>query len=108
MEEQMQGACVGQKENPTCTSMSTYYADVSVPLKVMPYAVVGTIKTECCGDTTISFRSNQGTGCTCGCEITITQTLCIRIPVEYGTTADAGDTCVVCKKSQNTCNPAYR
>lgn len=101
MNEQKQEACSREKESLTCTSITSQYADVSVPLKLMPYAVVGKLVTECCGEPVVALRQCQGSSTSCGCEITITQVVCTRIPVEYGVEADVGDTAVICKKSLN-------
>lgn len=104
MNEQTQEACSHEKEGLTCTSITSQYADVSVPLKLKPYAVVGKLATECCGDPVIALRQCQGVNCSCGCEITITQTVCIRIPVKYGVEADISDTAILCKKNLNCPN----
>ncbi|MEG1633942.1 MAG: hypothetical protein RR314_07825 [Oscillospiraceae bacterium] len=85
----------------TCTSVTSQYADVSVPLKLKPYALVGKMTTECCGEPMFALRPCQGAGGSCGCEITITQTVCIRIPIEYGAEADVGDTTTACRRNSN-------
>lgn len=79
----------------TCTSVSRQYADVCLPVKVDPFAVIGEVKTECCGEPVVTVR--QGCGCG-GCEITVMQSICISIPVEYGTTIEAGKPAVNCKR----------
>lgn len=101
MNEQPQESCVDVRENLTCTVVTSQYADVSVPMKLKPYANVGELVTECCGEPVIALRSCQGANCSCGCEITITQTICIRIPMEYGTETDVGDTTAICKRNPN-------
>ncbi|MEG0369998.1 MAG: hypothetical protein RR593_08360 [Hungatella sp.] len=108
MEAHEQESCTCPEAQVTCTGVSAYYADLSVPIKIRPYAIVGNLETVCCGDPIISCRTGQGNNGSCGCEITITQTICIRIPVEYGTLADIGDTCISCKKNQVGCNSNYR
>ncbi|MEG1661383.1 MAG: hypothetical protein RR332_02610 [Clostridiales bacterium] len=101
MNEQMQESCIREKEKSTCTSVTSQYADVSVPLKLNPYAIVGNLVTECCGEPIVSLRSCQDGNCSSGCEITITQTVCIKIPLTYGAEADSGDITVICKRRTN-------
>ncbi|MEG0036222.1 MAG: hypothetical protein RR147_03815 [Oscillospiraceae bacterium] len=97
MNELVQELCGCERENLTCTSTTSQYADVSVSLKLKPYAIVGKMSTECCGEPVIALRP-CGSG-SCQCEITITQTVCVRIPIEYGTEADIGETKTNCKKN---------
>lgn len=101
MNEQPQALCAEKQQPITCTSVTSQYADVSVPLKLSPYANVGALVTECCGEPVLALRPCQSGNCSCGCEITITQTICIRIPIEYGTAADVGGTTAICKKNCN-------
>ncbi|SHK44175.1 hypothetical protein SAMN02745243_02955 [Hespellia stercorisuis DSM 15480] len=99
--EHTQESCGHQKECSTCTSVTSHYAAVSVPLKLHPYATVGELEMECCGEPVITLRPSQGTNSSCGCELTVTQTICVRIPLEYGTTADVGETSAICKSKPN-------
>lgn len=80
-----------------CLRISTQMADVSLPVRLRPSAVIGEIRTECCCEPSVSVRP---LGCgRCGCEIVITQTVCISIPVEYGAEAQAGDPMVICRRT---------
>lgn len=72
-------------------------AEVSLPVRLQPNAAIGEISTECCGEPVVTVR--QFCGSRCGCEIVITQTVCVSIPVEYGAEAQAGDPGVICRKS---------
>lgn len=101
MGTQTQEPCGSLKENLTCTSVSAQYADVGVPIKLRPSATVGNLETECCGAPALSIRPWQGENCSCGCEVIITQTICMRIPVIYDTVADIGEITVNCKKNSN-------
>ncbi|MEG1771828.1 MAG: hypothetical protein RR352_00885 [Clostridia bacterium] len=93
----------------TCSSVASQYADVSVSLKLKPYAILGKLATECCGEPMITTRSCQGANSFCGCEITVTQVICIKIPIEYGTDANIFDTSAVCRKVPNlSTNPNCR
>ncbi|MEG0830641.1 MAG: hypothetical protein RSD88_08660 [Anaerovoracaceae bacterium] len=102
----MNGEYMGEilSHNPkalTCTSVHSQCAEVSVPLELKPYATLGELETECCGEPIITLHQNQGSTCSCGCELTITQSVCIRIPLEYGTKADVGETTSCCKRTSN-------
>lgn len=108
MGNQAQEPCDRQNDGITCTNVSTQYADMSVPVRLKPYAIVGEVETECCGDAVITQRQCQGSVCPCGCEMTITQAVCIHIPIEYGTNAEIGDTVVVCKKTSGCNTPPCR
>lgn len=97
MDTQKQEYCAFKNENNNCTSVSSHYSDVRVPVNLKSYATVGDLVTQCCGEPTVSICPTKVGMCSCGCEIVITQTVCVRIPVEYGTVADVGKTTVRCK-----------
>ncbi|MEG0144933.1 MAG: hypothetical protein RR739_02590 [Clostridia bacterium] len=97
--------CACEQDGLNCTSVAAQYVDVSVPLKLKPYAIVGDLTTECCGEPVVSLRPCPGGNCCCGCEITITQTLCVRIPVRYGANADVGDATSLCLRAPHCVNP---
>lgn len=88
-----------------CTSISTQYTDIHLPVKVKPWANIGEVQTDCCGDPIVTLHK----ACGCGwCEITIMQQVCITIPVEYTTTVEMGELAVNCKRPQGIdCKP-YR
>ena len=96
MEEQAIQSCGCPEDAAACTTVSEQHADVSLPVKVKPYAVLGEVTTDCCGEPVVTVK--QSCGCI-GCEITITQSLCISIPVEYGASVEAGEIAVVCKRT---------
>ncbi len=49
--------------------------------------------------TIVTLRQSSTCGCTVLCELTITQSLCLKISIEYGATAQGGDISVCCKKT---------
>lgn len=101
MIQQPQDDCARQDKNFTCTSISSQYSDVSLPIKLRPYVSVGDLKTECVGEPIVALRASHNATCSYGCEITITQTICMSIPIEYGATADIGEAVANCKKCPN-------
>ncbi len=72
-------------------------SSVCVPVTVSPLAMTGTTITKCCGTPTVT----QGVA-TCGgikngqCVFTISQDICVEVPVEFGAVATVGDTYVEC------------
>ncbi len=87
------------RESATCISVGSECADVHLPISLHPTADVGEIEAECCGDPKVIVR----TECGCTCEITVIQTVCYHIPIEYGATAQLGNLFVHCKKGQPHC-----
>jgi hypothetical protein len=76
---------------------STFYQreTVCVPVKVTPYAKPGTAKANCCGKPVISM----GTGCEgsqTSCSFTVTQSLCIEVPISFGAEIETGTAVVQC------------
>lgn len=94
MADCMEQGCGCQHTGSTCTNISEQYADVSLLVKVTPSATIGKVQTDCCGDPVVTVRQTCGCG---SCEITIMQSICIRIPVEYQTMVEAGEPEVNCK-----------
>lgn len=106
MDESLQESCTHRIQSLTCTSIASQYADVDIPIKLKPYAHLGEIETECCGEPVIEMRQNHGRGC--GCEIVVTQKVCIRIPIEYGMAAHIGEIAASCKKNFSCNNNSCR
>ncbi|MEG0614416.1 MAG: hypothetical protein RR540_01570 [Oscillospiraceae bacterium] len=91
----MQDCCGFNSEN-ICKNVATQYADISVPISLKPYSRVGEFKTECCGEPQVSYCKSQNGN---SCEILITQTVCVRIPLEFGTCTSIGETSFSCKNN---------
>ncbi len=96
MEESIDRSRFSQN-NSTCVSVGSQCAQVSLPVNLKPYALLGEIKTECCGEPNISLR----TGCSGKYEMIITQTICIKIPIEYGACVRTGGIYVNCNQNTN-------
>ncbi|MEG0874911.1 MAG: hypothetical protein RSB05_03350 [Clostridiales bacterium] len=103
MAEKKQHDCGCEKENSTCLNKTAHYAEIGLPLNIIPYATVKKVSTQCCGEPIIAPFSSQSP---CGCDIFITQALCIRVEVEYGSTVNQGDATVNCKPN-STCADSY-
>ncbi len=73
--------CCGDK--PACKKLVSQYADISLPVSIMPYAIMGEACTECCGEPVVSL-TQRGCGHGCKCELVVTQKLKVKIPIVYG------------------------
>lgn len=83
---------------PGCTVNGQQLIDVSVPVTVKPFANVGRIITRCCGQPTITPGIDDTRGIPDGeCEFTISQRLCVEVPVEFGAAVETGPTHVLCE-----------
>lgn len=72
-------------------------ASVCVPITVKPFATVGTPVTKCCGEPHVTPGRNTCDGTKNGeCFFTITQEICVEIPVHFGANATHGDIFVNC------------
>ncbi len=90
----------------TCPTTAFQLVDVCVPVTVIPFAHAGTPKTLCCGEA----RVNPGKDECCGrpngtCTFTLSQKICVEIPVVFGAKAVVGATSVECEKvsTKNIC-----
>lgn len=82
-------------ESP-CNSTFFQKETVCVPVKVTPHATPGMAKATCCGEPVVTPGSNRCPGDQTSCSFTITQTLCIEIPIEFGAVIETGAAVVQC------------
>jgi len=81
----------------TCPAVGYQTADVCVAVTVTPSADTGTPVTQCCGDPVVTPGRNTCSGTKKGaCVFTISQRVCVAVPVTFGATATPGDTYVEC------------
>lgn len=72
-------------------------ATICVPVKVTPFARPGVTTTHCCGKPIITPGANTCRGTINGnCTFTISQNICVEVPVEFGATATVGAAVVDC------------
>lgn len=80
----------------TCTRKAYQKATVNVPVAVKPFAFAGRIKTLCCNDPVIKeIRCKKH----CDeqiCYFTISQEICVEIPVHFGAKTCLGETWIEC------------
>lgn len=85
-------ACGGSEP---CESVFYQKETVCVPVKVTPYAKPGTAKASCCGEPTVHTET-KCPGTKTYCSFTITQNLCIEIPISFGAVIETGMATVQC------------
>lgn len=78
--------------NACCTQTSKQLAEVHLPVRIEPKAVLGCPTMQCIGQPDTKCECTD-----CGCEITITQCIAICLPVEYSLTARTGDANISCE-----------
>lgn len=84
-------------EPSTCCLVTAYQeADVCALVTVTPIATAGTITTVCCGTPVITPGATQCSGPT-QCTFTITQTVCLTVPVTFGAEATVADPTINCQ-----------
>ena len=81
-----------------CNKTSTQCLDVTAALTLVPEASVGTVTVACQGTPTITCVTAPDGSC---CTITMTQQICVSIPVCYGVTMGGGETTIAC--ADNNC-----
>lgn len=100
-----------QQVDTTCPATGYQSVAVCVPVTVTPFARIETTTTHCCGDPVVTPNATVCPGTINGsCRFTITQNLCVEIPVEFGATATVGSPSVQCGNATaedicSACNP---
>ena len=88
---------IGRNPEPGCTTTGERMVDMCLPVEVKPFANIGTITTRCCGPARITPGTNICEGIPDGnCNFTISQTLCVEVPVEFGAEVTPGEVHVGC------------
>lgn len=86
---------------PVCGNNGSYESvfyqkeTVCVPVKVTPFAKPGKAKTTCCGEPVIR-TGVQCSGNQSACSFTVTQSLCVEIPISFGANIETGTAVVQC------------
>jgi hypothetical protein len=82
----------------TCPASGFQLANVSVPVTVYPFAEAGAPKTKCCGDAIVTPGKDTCNGRPHGaCSFTISQRICVEVPVVFGAKAIIGGTTIECE-----------
>ena len=80
-------------EVQSCQSVFYQTETVCVPVTVTPFATPGTATATCCGDPIISTEPTCP-GMRSSCTFTITQRICIQVPISFGAVIETGDAAV--------------
>lgn len=90
-------AVTSEPEVKTCPATGYQRVNVCVPVTITPFAKTGETKTKCCGEPVVVSGDTPCAGKKNGvCTFTISQTICVEVPVDFGATATVGDTYVDC------------
>lgn len=94
-------------ENQTCPAIGYQSASMCVPVTITPYAQTGSTITKCCGNPIVTPGRISCTEERNGsCAFTISQDICVAVPVAFGAIASVGDTYVTCNgaSSEDICS----
>lgn len=84
-------------ETQACPAVGYQSASICVPVTVTPFAQTGATVTKCCGNPVVTSGRDICGGVRNGaCVFTISQDICVAVPVEFGAVATVGDTFVSC------------
>ncbi len=84
-------------ETQTCPAIGYQSASICVPVTVTPFAQTGSTVTKCCGTPVVTSGFDVCNGTKNGsCFFTISQDICVAVPVEFGAVATVGDAFVDC------------
>lgn len=88
---------LNQTEDQTCPAIGYQPVTVCVPVTITPFANAEATTTFCCGDPIVTPGITTCEGTVNGhCTFTITQNICIAVPVDFGATASVGAPSVQC------------
>ena len=81
-----------------CSKIGTQCVDIAASVTLTPTASVGAVTVACQGTPTVTCQTN---GDASSCLLTITQEVCVSVPVTYGVTLTNGDATIAC--TDNNC-----
>ena len=81
-----------------CSKTGTQCVDIAAPLVLTPSAAVGTVSVTCQGSPSIACVTEEDGSC---CTVTMTQQICVSVPVRYGVTIATGEPTIAC--ADNSC-----
>lgn len=84
--------CAGPQE---CETITYQTATVCAPVTVKPVATPGTIRTICCGEPDVK-SGKECPSMSLQCQFTVSQKVCIEIPIKFGATTTVGSPSIGC------------
>lgn len=99
---------LGPPKPPMTPRIGCQYVNVCVPVTVTPYTVHGMIRTQCCGEAVVTSNCDHCKGRANGsCDFTITQKICVEVPIDFGANVALGDSFIECAGARDVpCNCA--
>jgi len=89
-------------DKEVCPAYAYQEASVCVPVEVIPYAKAGTVKTFCKGDPIVTSGCIECSGSINNkCHFTITQKICVKVPVVFGANTLVGSPHIQCDKASS-------
>lgn len=79
-----------------CEHILYQQASIHLPIALIPEVSVGEIKIKTEQAPQVEIRTNKSSGCRHRCELSITQTITYKIPIQYRAKTDIGDVCSAC------------
>lgn len=86
-----------------CQTFTYQTATVCVPVVVTPTAIPGTTRTICCGDPVINPGERTCASGSTHCYFTVSQRVCIEVPVTFGATVTVGEAHITCEDVGSGC-----
>ena len=83
----------GRIANNGCNKIITQCVDVTAPVILSPTASVGTVTVACQGAPCVSCTTDP---CGTSATITLTQQICVTVPVRYGVSMNSGEPTISC------------
>ncbi|NCA68221.1 MAG: hypothetical protein EOM87_09195 [Clostridia bacterium] len=88
---------LNQTDDQTCPAVGYQPVTVCVPVTVTPFVIPGSTTTFCCGAPIITPGTTVCGGTINGhCNFTITQNICVAVPVEFGAIETVGAPYIQC------------
>ena len=97
---------MSSEKTKTCPVTGRKVVEISVPVTIKPLAKVGKIELQCCGKPTIKSGENPKGELDGTCNFTITQKICVEIPIDFSAETTTGETFVASSKESfdKSCN----
>lgn len=83
-----------------CNKITTQCVDVTAPVILQPTASVGTVTVACQGTPSVCCETDP---CGTSCTITLTQQICVSMPVRYGVSMSTGEPTISCAEPSCGC-----
>ena len=81
-----------------CNKTGTQCVDIAAPFTLTPTAAVGAVTITCQGSPNITCVSDA---CGSSCTVTMTQQICVSVPIRYGVSLTSGEPTITC--ADNNC-----